>query len=83
MEGRGRGRERGGGEGEGEGWRGGRVVIPLVERDLSTIKIFPSCYNIFLKQRNYSVVLIGIYSILQKRSLHTFSSHSNYALQLA
>ena len=64
------------------------MVIPLVERDLSKIKILPSCYNTiayntFLKQRNYSVVLIGIYSILQKRSLHTFSSHSNYALQLA
>ena len=41
------------------------MVIPLVERDLSTIKILPSCYNIFLKQRNY--VDRNLFNIAEKK----------------
>ena len=44
------------------------MVIPLVERDLSTIKILPSCYNIFLKQRNYPVMLMEFIQYCRKEA---------------
>lgn len=57
------------GRGGGEGWRGGRVVIPLVERDLSTIKILPSCYNEYIPQAKKSFCRVdsNLFNIAEKK----------------